>query len=62
MRAPVAVSPFSVGRAAALFTLPESSEAFDVAPDGRLLILFDGAGAVADEIRVILGWSHSLRR
>ncbi|HYN08688.1 MAG TPA: protein kinase [Vicinamibacterales bacterium] len=60
MRAPIAVSPFAIGHATALFPLPGSTEAFDVAPDGRFVILLDSAVA-ADEIRVVLGWPRGIR-
>lgn len=51
------MSPFAIGKPAALFTLPASVNSFDVAPDGRFLIVVNKAASVADELRIVLAWS-----
>jgi len=58
MKAPIRLAPFAISKATALFTLPTSIDGFDVAPDGRFLVLLESAAATADEFRVVLGWSH----
>jgi Tol biopolymer transport system component len=62
MKASIAATPFAIGKATALFTLPAPFGAFDVAPDGRFLIVAGSAAAAADDFRVVLGWSHHARR
>jgi hypothetical protein len=61
MKAPIALSPFAIGKAAALFTLPTAIVAFDVGPDGRFLVLLESAAPAPDEFRVVLGWSQRAR-
>jgi len=62
MKAPVDYSPFTIGAATSLFSLPVSTESFDVGPDGRFLVVLGSTGNDADELRVILGWKTSARR
>lgn len=61
MKAPVTLLPFAIGKATALFTLPTAIIAFDVAPDGRFLVLLESAVPAPDEFRVVLGWSQRAR-
>jgi len=56
MRAAVTASPFDIQPATPLFDLPASTDAFDVAPDGRILVVLDAADRAAEELHVILGW------
>lgn len=58
MKAPVTLSPFVIGKASALFTLPTAIMAFDVGPDGRFLVMLENAVPAPDEFRVVLGWSR----
>jgi len=55
MKVSVQSSPFALGTASELFTLSGSVVAYDVAPDGRFLIVL-GPRQGADAIRVVLGW------
>jgi hypothetical protein len=59
MEARVTLSPFAIRKPAALFPLPAPATAFDVAPDGRFLIVLTRAASVADELRIVLGWSRN---
>jgi hypothetical protein len=61
MKAAVTLSPFAIGKPAVLFPLPAPATAFDVAPSGRFLIAFNNAASVADELRIVLGWSRNPR-
>jgi eukaryotic-like serine/threonine-protein kinase len=61
MKAPIALSPFAIGKATALFTLSTPIIAFDVDPTGRFLVLQESAAPAPDEFRVVLGWSQRPR-
>ena len=61
MKAPIALSPFAIGKAAALFTLSTPIIAFDVDPAGRFLVLQESAAPAPDEFRVVLNWSQRAR-
>jgi Tol biopolymer transport system component len=58
MRAAVETSPFGVASARAMFGLPSSALGFDVAADGRFLVVSDSSLRGADELRVVLGWKR----
>jgi serine/threonine-protein kinase len=61
MKAPIALTPFAIGKATALFTLSTPIIAFDVDPAGRFLVLQESAAPAPDEFRVVLGWSQRAR-
>ena len=56
MRAPIVTSPFAIAAGAAVFSPAATVMAFDVAPDGRLLVVLESSAQAADELRVVLGW------
>jgi len=41
-----------------MFGLPSSARGFDVAADGRFLVVSSSALRSADELRVVLGWQR----
>ena len=59
MRAPIVSSPFAISTAAAVFSPKLTLESFDVAPDGRLLVVMASSTQTSDELRVLLGWKTS---
>ena len=56
LRAPIVASPFAIGAAVAVFSPAVTVMSFDVAPDGRLLVVLESSARTADELRVVLGW------
>jgi hypothetical protein len=57
MRAPIVSSPFAIGAAAAVFSPAATLVSFDVAPDGRLLVVLESQARATEELRVVLGWT-----